>query len=98
MKYTRLKPTLLQVRQWTQRGLVLDVRRPEEYALEALVGSVLLPLHDLLEKADQVLLDKDQEIFVYCAQGLRSKVASYLLLSMGYKYVYDIGGLDQWKT
>ena len=43
-------------------------------------------------------LDKDRPIAVYCAAGIRSGKASEILLSMGFKEIYDLsGGFSQWQ-
>ena len=42
-----------------------------------------------IKKADTVL--------VYCRSGNRSREASEKLIAMGYKHVYDFGGIDTWQ-
>ena len=41
-------------------------------------------------------LDCDQIILVCCRSGNRSKQASEKLAAMGYKNVYEFGGINSW--
>ncbi len=59
-------------------------------------GAMVIPLDRLAERAGEDLPDRDVMIFVYCRRGARSSEAARLLDSMGYKCVYDIGGLVKW--
>ena len=44
----------------------------------------------------EALPDYDQIILVYCRSGNRSKQASEKLAAMGYKNVYEFGGINSW--
>ena len=70
--------------------IIVDVRTKEEYDSLHVVDSVNMPLDTINEN---VTLDKDKLIFVYCKSGNRSKKASDLLTSYGYR-VYDLGGIE----
>lgn len=76
--------------------LLLDVRTEEEYIVGSIPGSVLLPLDTIEDNMETLYPDKDAEIFVYCRSGNRSKTAANLLLELGYKHVYDLGGIINW--
>jgi rhodanese-related sulfurtransferase len=80
----------------TQDVIVLDVRTIDEYNEGHIENSVLLPL-DNIEEADKILSNKDTTILVYCRSGNRSKTASEKLIDMGYKNIYDFGGINTWK-
>lgn len=75
---------------------LIDVRTPEEYKEGHIKGSILIPLSELNEKIESSVKDKNSEIIVYCRSGNRSKTASYELLELGYKNVYDLGGIIDW--
>ena len=49
---------------------LLDVREPEEHAESSIPGCTLIPLGELAERAGE--LDKNADIVVYCAAGVRS--------------------------
>jgi rhodanese-related sulfurtransferase len=76
--------------------LVLDVRSQEEFARRHIVNALLLPDHDIREKAQIIVPDKGQAILVYCQSGRRSERASKELIDMGYTNVYDFGGIVDW--
>lgn len=76
--------------------VVVDVRTPEEYAEGHIDKAVLLPLSAIAHDAESVLLDKSATVLVYCRSGNRSKTASEELIEMGYKSVYDFGGIIDW--
>lgn len=74
-------------------AIIIDVRTEEEYLSGNLTDSINIPLDDLEDKI-KLYANYDREIIVYCRSGSRSKQAAELLLSMGYKYVYDLGAIS----
>ena len=76
--------------------IILDVRTQSEYEQGHIENSVLLPVDEIKTKANSVLPDKDAVILVYCRSGNRSFYASKDLLELGYKNVYDFGGIINW--
>lgn len=76
--------------------VILDVRRPEEFALEHIPNAISLPLEEIEGKVTSVVLEKSQMILVYCRSGRRSAMAAKQLSDMGYKLVFDFGGVLNW--
>ncbi|MDF2865320.1 MAG: Rhodanese-related sulfurtransferase [Clostridia bacterium] len=76
--------------------VILDVRTKQEYDLERIPNSILLTLDEIESEADVVLPDENVKIYVYCRTGRRSLAAAYKLIELGYKYVYDIGGIEDY--
>ena len=77
--------------------ILLDVREEEEYITGHAVNSTLLPVDDIDEMSANLLLpDKDVPVLLYCRSGRRSDEAAHKLEKMGYKTLYDIGGLIGW--
>lgn len=76
--------------------VILDVRTEEEYSVSHIENSILLPHDEILEKAEDVLVDKDATILIYCRSGRRSALAAQDLIDLGYKSVYDFGGIIDW--
>jgi len=74
----------------------LDVRTQEEYEDGHIPGAILLPVDDINEKAEVTLPDKDRTIVVYCRSGVRSERAAKELIALGYKKVFDLGGINYW--
>jgi adenylyltransferase/sulfurtransferase len=78
---------------------LLDVREPGEHEFVALPGSVLIPLGELIHRADELSSQKDSEIIVYCHHGIRSARAVGFLRSIGFSKAVNLaGGIDRWST
>lgn len=79
-------------------GLVIvDVRRQEEYDSGHIPGAVLIPNESIQKERPKELPDLEQVILVYCRSGNRSRQASQKLADMGYKKIYEFGGINTWK-
>ncbi|MCM1021561.1 MAG: rhodanese-like domain-containing protein [Muribaculum sp.] len=79
-------------------ALLLDVRKPDEYAAGHLKGAHLLNWLDTDGfKHDAKKLDKSKTIYVYCRSGRRSNEASRYLAEKGYKVVDMDGGILAWN-
>ena len=76
--------------------IILDVRRQDEYDAGHIPGAILIPNETIGSNAPEALPDYDQIILVYCRSGNRSKQASEKLAAMGYKNVYEFGGINSW--
>ncbi len=63
---------------------VLDVRRDDERADEAIPGSSHIPIHDLLERLDEV---PPGTLWVHCASGYRASICASLLAREGHAVV-----------
>jgi rhodanese-related sulfurtransferase len=72
-------------------AIIVDVRSKAEYAAGHIKGSVNISL-DTLGSSLGKLSDKNKPIITCCASGMRSASAKNLLLSRGYKQVYNGGG------
>ncbi len=77
--------------------IIVDVRTEEEFRQGYIEGSILIPDYELDKLAGEKLPDKNATILIYCRSGNRSKLASHLLIGMGYQNVYDFGGILDWR-
>ena len=77
--------------------IILDVRRPDEYAEGHIPGAINLPNESIGANDIPVLPDKAQLILVYCRSGRRSKEASDKLVKLGYTNIVEFGGILDWK-
>ncbi len=75
---------------------ILDVRTKDEYAEGHIKDAVLLPVAEVELEAEDVLEDKGQAVLVYCRSGVKSRIASQLLVELGYTDVYEFGGILNW--
>ena len=76
--------------------IILDVRTQEEYDQGHIPGAILIPDTEVEVTAEDVLTDKDQLILVYCRSGRRSKLASEILVELGYTNIKEFGGIIDW--
>jgi adenylyltransferase/sulfurtransferase len=77
---------------------LIDVRRPWEHERAALAGSLLVPLDELDERADEIAPPPGALVVAYCHHGIRSLSASALLEQMGLPGVRSLrGGIDAWS-
>ena len=77
--------------------IILDVRRPDEYAEGHIPGAINVPNEEIGTVKIAELPDKSQLILVYCRSGRRSKEASEKLVKLGYTNIVEFGGILDWK-
>ena len=77
--------------------IILDVRRPDEYAEGHIPGAINIPNEEIGTAEIAELPDKSQLILVYCRSGRRSKEASEKLVKLGYTNIVEFGGILDWK-
>ena len=77
--------------------IILDVRRPDEYAEGHIPGAINVPNEEIGTAEIAELPDKSQLILVYCRSGRRSKEASEKLVKLGYTNIVEFGGIQDYK-
>jgi rhodanese-related sulfurtransferase len=74
---------------------IIDVREPQEFQINRLPGSTLIPLGDLPKR--YVELDPNANIVTQCKSGMRSAKAQDFLRSKGFTRVRNLtGGVLAW--
>jgi len=74
---------------------VLDVREPNEYQINKIAGSTLIPLGELPRRYQE--LPRDREIIAQCKMGGRSAKAMEFLKTVGFTNVKNLrGGILEW--
>ena len=80
-----------------QQALLLDVRRPDEYAAGNIPSSYNLPLQSLRQNLQRI--PTDRPLLVHCHSGVRSNAAASLLSSHTEQPIYLLmGGLLAWRA
>ena len=77
--------------------IILDVRRPDEFAEGHLPGAINIPNEEIGTAEIAELPDKSQLILVYCRSGRRSKEASKKLVKLGYTNIVEFGGIQDYE-
>ncbi len=79
-------------------AIALDVREPDEYDQGAIPNAIHIPRGHLESQVEGKLLDKNAEVVIYCAAGVRSAFAAKTLQELGYTDVTSVvGGFGKWK-
>lgn len=73
----------------------LDVRYEEEFSDGHIPDTLHLPLHELRQRADQ-MLDRKARYVAVCLSGKRSAVATFLLKQRGFTACSMKGGMGNW--
>ena len=77
------------------RPLLLDVRQDWETKLCRLENAIHIPIEEIEVRTDE--LSPDEDIVVYCHQGVRSAAVAQYLRQLGFTRVKNLaGGLDHW--
>ena len=74
----------------TGKAVAVDVREPDEYAVGHIPGA------KVIDRAAEVLPDKNALWLVYCRTGRRSADAVQKLEALGYTHLRDLGGILSW--
>ena len=78
--------------------VVLDVRSDSEYAAGHVPGAIHIPFQSLGSRHEELSIDKDRTIVVYCAHGPRAAWAGRVLRKAGYTdVVYLEGHFTAWE-
>jgi rhodanese-related sulfurtransferase len=78
-----------------RKAQLIDVREPDEFAGGHILGARNIPLTQLRMRMKE--LRKDQPIYLYCQNGLRSGRAAQMLYRKGYRNLYHLkGGFKKW--
>jgi adenylyltransferase/sulfurtransferase len=77
---------------------IIDVREPHEYQIARLPNSKLIPLGQVVSRADEI--DEKRETVVHCKGGVRSAKAIEALKQAGFKgrLVNLKGGITAWSN
>jgi rhodanese-related sulfurtransferase len=77
-----------------RRPALLDVRFHHEHAWVALPHSLLIPLPELEERAEELEALRGREVVVYCHHGIRSLDGAAFLNALGFEASSLAGGID----
>ena len=71
---------------------IIDVRSEDEFVTGHIENAVNISLVNI----DNIDINKDERLIVYCQSGRRSKEAALKLKDLGYENVSDMGGINNW--
>ena len=76
-----------------EKGTVVDVRSPQEFAGEHFPGAINIPFDQVPQKVDEIK-EMPKPIVAYCRSGNRSGMAVSMLKQAGITDAVNGGGLD----
>ena len=77
------------------QAVLIDVRSKLEYKMGHAEGAQNIPLDKI---GANIGVDKDTEVYLYCASGARSSSAEQVLRQKGFTNVHNIGGIGNWRA
>ena len=84
---------------------IVDVREESEVAQSGKIKDAIHIPRGLIEfqlsaesTTNPLNIKKDSDILIYCAAGIRAALAAKTLQDLGFKNVYNLGGLSEWVS
>lgn len=77
-------------------ALLVDVRSDDEWKSSHASGAILLSV-DRISRGEVPTKDTSKKIYLYCASGGRSGIATQILRQKGYD-AENIGGFSGWRS
>jgi rhodanese-related sulfurtransferase len=82
-----------------EKGVVIDVCEPAEYAAGHVGGAKNIPLNQLEAKLAAVVKNKSVPLILVCQSGARSGRAVAIAKKLGYEQAQSLGGgLASWRA
>jgi molybdopterin/thiamine biosynthesis adenylyltransferase/rhodanese-related sulfurtransferase len=89
---TQLEHMLKEREEGTRDFVLVDVREPNEYEINRIPGSVLIPKGDFLNGSALEQLPSDKQIVMHCKTGVRSAETLAIVKGAGYADAVHVGG------
>ena len=89
---TQLETMLKEREEGTRDFVLVDVREPNEYEINKIPGSVLIPKGEFLNGNAFEQLSQDTPVVLHCKSGVRSAEALAVLKGAGYADAVHVGG------
>lgn len=89
--------SLYELLKGSEKIVLIDCREKDEYEYCRIEGSQLIPLSQFSERALKEL-NPENEIYIHCHHGGRSRRACEFLEENGFKNTTNVvGGIDAWS-
>ena len=76
-----------------ENAVIVDVRTKEEYDTDHIENAINVSSTVIKFNIKAKVSDLETPIIVYCQSGRRSAESANILVNLGYKNVYDMGGI-----
>ncbi|MDF1602995.1 adenylyltransferase/sulfurtransferase MoeZ [Nocardioides sp. YIM 152315] len=88
----QLEHMLKEREEGTRDFVLVDVREPNEYEINRIPGSVLIPKGDFLNGSALEQLPSDKQVVMHCKSGVRSAETLAIVKGAGYADAVHVGG------
>ena len=89
---TQLETMLKEREEGTRDFVLVDVREPNEFEINRIPGSVLIPKGDFLNGSALEKLPSDKQVVMHCKSGVRSAETLAIVKGAGYSDAVHVGG------
>jgi molybdopterin/thiamine biosynthesis adenylyltransferase/rhodanese-related sulfurtransferase len=89
---TTLEQMLKEREEGTRDFVLVDVREPNEYEINRIPGSILIPKGDFLNGSALEKLPSDKQVVMHCKTGVRSAETLAIVKGAGYADAVHVGG------
>lgn len=89
--------TIIQNNENSNNVVIIDVRTPEEFDQEHIQDASNIDFYSDNFKDELNKLDKTRTYVIHCRSGGRSSQALDIMRELGFREVYNMGGIIQWK-
>ncbi|MGB7291012.1 MAG: rhodanese-like domain-containing protein [Thermodesulfobacteriota bacterium] len=89
--------TIMQNNKNSNNLVIIDVRTPEEFNQEHIQDASNIDFYSNNFKDELDKLDKTKTYVIHCRSGSRSSQALDMMRELGFREVYNMGGIIQWK-
>lgn len=89
---TQLEHMLKEREEGTRDFVLVDVREPNEYEINQIPGSILIPKGDFLNGSALEQLPADKQVVMHCKSGVRSAETLAIVKGAGYADAVHVGG------
>jgi rhodanese-related sulfurtransferase len=89
--------TIIQNNEKVNNVVIIDVRTPDEFNQEHIQDASNIDFYSDNFKEELNKLDKARTYVIHCRSGSRSAQALEIMKELGFREVYNMGGIIQWK-
>ncbi|MBV4436159.1 rhodanese-like domain-containing protein [Clostridium tyrobutyricum] len=76
--------------------LLVDLRTPTEFSQGHIMKSKNIPIEVFKKVILKMNLDLKSPIILYCRSGRKSGIAASILYNLGFRKIYNLGGINNW--
>ena len=89
---------LMQRLDMNEATLIIDVRKPDEFATGHVPGARNIPHNEIAARLGELRGHEDEEVVVYCESGRRAAIAQKILEQSGFTKVRHLeGDMKSWR-